>query len=52
MSETKTPQGILAVVKKTKRDLENILKEKGIFVVIDSLQDPVFRQYHKNSCGI
>lgn len=40
MSETKTPQGILAVVKKQKRDLENILKEKGIFVVIDSLQDP------------
>lgn len=41
ISDTKTPQGVLAVVKKQVYDIENILSaEKGIFVVLDNLQDP------------
>ncbi|MBR3628333.1 MAG: RNA methyltransferase [Elusimicrobia bacterium] len=40
ISDTKTPQEILAVVEKKKFDIENILSKKGIFVVIDTLQDP------------
>ena len=40
IADTKTPQGILAVVKKQKIDLDNITNNKGIFVIVDSLQDP------------
>ena len=40
ISDTKTPQEILAVVEKKKFDKETILSGKGIFVVIDTLQDP------------
>ncbi|MGE4385375.1 MAG: TrmH family RNA methyltransferase [Endomicrobiaceae bacterium] len=40
ISETETPQGILAVVKKQKNNLLDALNEKGIFILIDSLQDP------------
>ena len=40
ISDTKTPQEILAVVEKKKFDKETVLSNKGIFVVIDTLQDP------------
>lgn len=41
ISDTKTPQGILAVVKKQTYDVEDILSVKqGIFIVLDTLQDP------------
>ena len=40
ISDTKTPQEILAVVEKKNADTETILSDEGIFVVIDTLQDP------------
>ena len=40
ISDTKTPQEILAVVEKKRFDKETILTKKGIFVVVDTLQDP------------
>lgn len=40
ISNTKTPQEILAVVEKKKYDIEKVLSNKGIFVIIDTLQDP------------
>ena len=40
ISDTQTPQEILAVVEKKKFDKETVLSNKGIFVVIDTLQDP------------
>ncbi len=41
VSDTKTPQGILCVVKREKYDLEELLQvEKPHFIVLDNLQDP------------
>ena len=41
VSDTKTPQGILCVVKRKKYDLEALLKvENPHFMVLDNLQDP------------
>ena len=40
ISDTETPQGIIAVVKKPKCAGEEITKNKGIFLVLDCLQDP------------
>ncbi|WP_372521007.1 TrmH family RNA methyltransferase [Candidatus Ruminimicrobiellum ovillum] len=40
ISDTKTPQEILAVAEKKFFDIETVLSEKGFFVVIDTLQDP------------
>ncbi len=40
ISDTETPQGIIAVVKKPKYVVEEIAKNKGIFLVLDCLQDP------------
>lgn len=40
ISDTKTPQEILAVVEKKKFDIDEVLKSKGIFVIADTLQDP------------
>ena len=40
ISTTETPQGIIAVVKKPKYTIEKITSNKGIFVVLDSIQDP------------
>ncbi len=40
ISGTETPQGILAVVEKKKYDIEKVLRQKGIFVICDNLQDP------------
>ena len=40
ISTTKTPQEILAVVEKKHNDLEEVLANKGLFIIIDTLQDP------------
>lgn len=40
ISNTKTPQEILAVVEKKKYDIEKVLSNKGIFIIADTLQDP------------
>ena len=41
ISTTVTPQGIMAVVKKKKFDIDTIINKKnGLFVILDSLQDP------------
>ncbi len=40
ISDTKTPQEILAVVEKNFFDIESVLSRKGIFVIVDTLQDP------------
>lgn len=41
VSDTKTPQGILCVVKRKKYDLNDLLKVKAPhFMVLDNLQDP------------
>jgi len=40
VSDTKTPQEILAVVEKKKFNIDEILNNKGIFVIADTLQDP------------
>lgn len=40
ISDTETPQGIIAVVKKPKYNIEEITKNKGIFLVLDCIQDP------------
>lgn len=41
VSDTKTPQGILAVVKKKEYSLEQVSKEENLcFLVLENLQDP------------
>ena len=41
VSDTKTPQGILCVVKREKYDLNELFKvENPHFIVLDNLQDP------------
>lgn len=40
ISDTQTPQGIIAVVKKPKYNLENIINSSGIFLILDCIQDP------------
>ncbi len=41
VSDTKTPQGILCIVRQEKYDISNLLKIKNPhFVVLDNLQDP------------
>ena len=44
VSDTKTPQGILAVIKKEQHDFEELLQEKNgqkpLLIVLDNLQDP------------
>ena len=41
VSDTKTPQGILCVVKQEKYDMEELLSIKNpLFMVLDNLQDP------------
>lgn len=41
VSDTKTPQGILCIVKQKKYDIETLLQiQKPHFVVLDNLQDP------------
>ena len=41
MSDTKTPQGVLCVMKWPKYSLEDILKDvNGVYVVLEDIQDP------------
>jgi rRNA methylases len=40
LTDTETPQGILAVMKIKKTDPDNIAKNKGLFVILDSIRDP------------
>lgn len=40
LSDTESPQGILAVVKAAYCSLETLLAGKGMLIVLDSLQDP------------
>lgn len=40
ISDTTTPQGLLAVVRKPNYDIETITNNKGLFLVLDCLQDP------------
>ncbi len=41
MSDTKTPQGILAVVRMPHYEMEDFTqKEKGLFLILESIQDP------------
>lgn len=40
LSDTQSPQGILAVVKQPKFQWEDIIKENGFLLILDRLQDP------------
>lgn len=40
ISSTNTPQGIIAIVKKKKFNLENCLKQKGFILIADNISDP------------
>ena len=40
MSDTKTPQGILAIVKKSDYELDDLLGERPALMVLETLQDP------------
>lgn len=40
LADTNTPQGILAVVKQKDWQIEELLKKKGMLLLIDEIQDP------------
>lgn len=40
LSDTKTPQGILSVVKQPQYKLKDMLKDGGLYVVLEDIQDP------------
>lgn len=40
LSDTKTPQGVLCVLKQRECKLDKILSEGGLFVVLEDIQDP------------
>lgn len=40
LSDTQSPQGIIALVKQPKYTWENILKKNGFIIILDRLQDP------------
>jgi len=40
MSETQTPQGVLAIVKMRQTGLNDILKENALLILVENLQDP------------
>jgi TrmH family RNA methyltransferase len=40
VSETESPQGILAVLKTSQYDLNGIIKDKNFILILESLQDP------------
>lgn len=41
LSDTKTPQGVLAVVESFRYSVEDLLKEKdGLYILLENLQDP------------
>jgi TrmH family RNA methyltransferase len=40
MADTKTPQGILAVVKQARWELSDMLKDKPMLLILENIQDP------------
>lgn len=40
LSDTKTPQGILSVVRQPKYELSDILREGNLYVILEDIQDP------------
>ncbi|MDR3071448.1 MAG: RNA methyltransferase [Endomicrobium sp.] len=40
LASTKSPQGIMAVVEKKHYDIKEILKNSGVLIVLESIQDP------------
>lgn len=40
LSDTKTPQGVLCVLKQRECKLDNIITEGGLFVILEDIQDP------------
>ncbi|MCL2485826.1 MAG: RNA methyltransferase [Endomicrobia bacterium] len=40
IASTQTPQGIIAVVEKKKYDAKKLIKQNGLFVVLENIQDP------------
>lgn len=40
ISDTQSPQGILAVLKKRESDIDRVIETSGTMVLLDSLQDP------------
>jgi TrmH family RNA methyltransferase len=40
LSSTKSPQGIIAIVKKKHYKIEELINQTGIFVVLENIQDP------------
>jgi TrmH family RNA methyltransferase len=40
ISETDTPQGIIAVVEKPNYNIDEIIKREGLYVILDNVQDP------------
>jgi TrmH family RNA methyltransferase len=40
LSETKTPQGILAVMKKSEVQFDNLFDNENMFVILDNIKDP------------
>lgn len=40
ITDTKTPQGVLAVVKREHFDLDDYINDKSLFVILENIQDP------------
>lgn len=40
ITDTKTPQGVLAVVKREHFDLDDHINDKSLFVILENIQDP------------
>ncbi|MCX7708652.1 MAG: 23S rRNA (guanosine(2251)-2'-O)-methyltransferase RlmB [Clostridia bacterium] len=40
ISDTENPQGILAVIKMKEVRVENVLQQQGLFILLESIQDP------------
>ncbi len=40
LSETKTPQGIIAVCKKAKYNINDVVKKNGFYIIAEKLNDP------------
>ena len=40
LSDTKNPQGIMAVCKKMKSDIKNIIKKNGFYIIAEEMNDP------------
>jgi TrmH family RNA methyltransferase len=40
LSAVRSPQGIMAVVKKKRYDVKEVIKNTGLFIILDNIQDP------------